>query len=228
MLSWYLCLSPVHSLLLVPALQKKKEAEELSVEVADLFRNVLRLHLKMNRTKRSRATRSSGTAADQLGSEAEDEMQEAAELTELDPVQLSYWIAHTFTVSDSFALQQLPCFSPQQRPYSLTYQLTLYTPGVAVLSFYPLCVVTQVTASALLLPCSSAALHRVSLSFCECTLLRNKGQLLSSAQALAAGCTSACSAAKDGSSVERLGFSKASRWHAYAANSLPDRLRAAS
>jgi hypothetical protein len=81
------------------------QAKQLAAEVADLFRNVLRLHLKMNRNKTSR--RSSGgrtglsptSTADQLSSEAEDESLEALELTESSPQQLSFWIAHVFSVS---------------------------------------------------------------------------------------------------------------------------------
>lgn len=76
------------------------QAKKLSSEVADLFRNVLRLHLKMNRSRtagRSRSSSSSSTP-ETLGSEAEDESLEAAELTESSPQQLSYWIAHAFTV----------------------------------------------------------------------------------------------------------------------------------
>lgn len=77
------------------------QAKTLSSEVADLFRNVLRLHLKMNRNRvpgREQSS-SSSTGAESLGSEAEDESLEAAELTELNPQQLSFWIAHAFTVS---------------------------------------------------------------------------------------------------------------------------------
>lgn len=77
------------------------QAKKLSSEVADLFRNVLRLHLKMNRNRLrglSRSSSSSSSTTEGLGSEAEDESLEAAELTELNPQQLSYWIAHALTV----------------------------------------------------------------------------------------------------------------------------------
>eukprot|EP00775_Hariotina_reticulata_P008862 gene8862-9041_t len=82
-----------------------EEATQLAAEVADLFRNVLRLHLKMNKNKTSRRSSSgrSGlsptSTADQLSSEAEDESLEALELTESSPQQLSFWIAHVFSES---------------------------------------------------------------------------------------------------------------------------------
>eukprot|EP00878_Enallax_costatus_P005223 GHUV01005489.1.p1 GENE.GHUV01005489.1~~GHUV01005489.1.p1 ORF type:complete len:347 (+),score=73.03 GHUV01005489.1:210-1250(+) len=80
---------------------ESEEATKLSSEVADLFRNVLRLHLKMNRNRSlsRRSSSSSSSTSEGLGSEAEDESLEAAELTESNPQQLSYWIAHAFTDS---------------------------------------------------------------------------------------------------------------------------------
>ncbi|WIA15556.1 hypothetical protein OEZ86_004158 [Tetradesmus obliquus] len=81
------------------------EAKALAAQVADLFRNVLRLHLKIARAKlRPGASRGSSAAAEPLNSEAEDEVIEAMELTESSPSQLSYWIAHAF--SDSRLTQQ--------------------------------------------------------------------------------------------------------------------------
>lgn len=100
------CLVPFHDYLQLvfrPMLHLLlPQAKKLSSEVADLFRNVLRLHLKMNRSRiagRSRSSSSSSSTPEGLGSEAEDESLEAAELTESSPQQLSYWIAHAFTVS---------------------------------------------------------------------------------------------------------------------------------
>lgn len=61
---------------------------------------MLRLHLKIARAKlRPGASRGSSAAAEPLNSEAEDEVIEAMELTESSPSQLSYWIAHAFSVS---------------------------------------------------------------------------------------------------------------------------------
>ncbi|KAF6266312.1 hypothetical protein COO60DRAFT_1456644 [Scenedesmus sp. NREL 46B-D3] len=81
------------------------EAKALAAQVADLFRNVLRLHLKMSKAKpRQGASRGSSASSEALNSDAEDEVLEAAELTELSPSQLSYWIAHAF--SDNRLTQQ--------------------------------------------------------------------------------------------------------------------------
>jgi uncharacterized membrane protein YgcG len=108
-------------------LQTKKLAEE----VAEMFRNVLRLHMKMTRNRTSKsATSSSGLGSSSsssssaggsssssggssgsaaagsgvLASESEDETLEAAELTDYSPRQLSFWIAHAFTVRCAVAV----------------------------------------------------------------------------------------------------------------------------
>lgn len=102
---------------------KLLQAKKLAEDVAELFRNVLRLHVKMARARTSKSGSSSsglrgsasmgssssasggsssgGPAAGQgssLASESEDETLEAAELTDYSPRQLSFWIAHAFTV----------------------------------------------------------------------------------------------------------------------------------
>lgn len=87
------------------------QAKKLADEVAELFRTVLRLHMKMARKRRSKSSSSSSgssssssaaglaaEAAGSLASESEDETIEAPELTDLNPQQLSFWIAHAFTV----------------------------------------------------------------------------------------------------------------------------------
>jgi hypothetical protein len=75
------------------------QAKELAAQVADLFRNVLRLHLKISKAKpRQGPTRGSSAASEALGSEAEDEIIEPPELAEYSPSELSYWIAHAFSV----------------------------------------------------------------------------------------------------------------------------------
>jgi hypothetical protein len=94
------------------------QAKKLGEEVADLFRNVLRLHMKMARNRTSKAgpgsgssglgsssssggsggSAAAGASGGALGSESEDETLEAAELTDYSPRQLSFWIAHAFTV----------------------------------------------------------------------------------------------------------------------------------
>lgn len=92
------------------------QAKKLGEEVAELFRNVLRLHMKMARNRTSKAGPGSGSSGSSsssssggssgsaaagsgaLASESEDETLEAAELTDYSPRQLSFWIAHAFTV----------------------------------------------------------------------------------------------------------------------------------
>jgi hypothetical protein len=86
------------------------QAKKLAEEVAELFRNVLRLHIKMARTRSSKSAASSSasgssgssgsaaTGSGALASESEEETLEAAELTDYGPRELSYWIAHAFTV----------------------------------------------------------------------------------------------------------------------------------
>jgi hypothetical protein len=91
------------------------QAKKLAEEVAELFRNVLKLHLKMARNRISKSAAGSGglgssssgssgssgaleAGSGSLGSESEDEILEASELTDYNPQQLSYWIAHAFTV----------------------------------------------------------------------------------------------------------------------------------
>lgn len=89
-----------------------EDAKKLADEVAELFRTVLRLHMKMARKRRSKSSSSSSgssssssaaglaaEAAGSLASESEDETIEAPELTDLNPQQLSFWIAHAFTDS---------------------------------------------------------------------------------------------------------------------------------
>lgn len=72
----------------------------LASEVAELFRNALHLHVKMRREKRSSSRLSSSIRypAEASTSEADDEVDEPPELTELTPCQLSYWIGHVFQV----------------------------------------------------------------------------------------------------------------------------------
>lgn len=89
------------------------QAKKLAEEVAELFRNVLRLHIKMARTRSSKSAASSSasgssgssgsaaTGSGALASESEEETLEAAELTDYGPRELSYWIAHAFTVGFS-------------------------------------------------------------------------------------------------------------------------------
>ena len=67
----------------------------LAKEVADLFRNTLRLNLKMVKAKAEKA----GRSASSLVSDSEDDPLEPEELTTLNPSQLSYWMAHVFAVS---------------------------------------------------------------------------------------------------------------------------------
>lgn len=107
----------------LPVCVSSVQAKKLGEEVAELFRNVLRLHMKMARNRTSKAGPRSGLGSDSssssssggsggsaaagsgaLASESEDETLEAAELTDYSPRQLSFWIAHAFTVRDSCAL----------------------------------------------------------------------------------------------------------------------------
>ncbi|KAF8057912.1 Lonrf1 [Scenedesmus sp. PABB004] len=80
------------------------EAKALAGEVGELFRNVLRLHVKVTKSRaaaRGAGARGPGAAAASAAesSDAEDESMEPLELTELGPRELSYWIAHAFTDS---------------------------------------------------------------------------------------------------------------------------------
>jgi hypothetical protein len=67
----------------------------LAKEVADLFRNTLRLNLKMAKAKAEKA----GGRISSLVSDSEDDPLEPEELTTLSPSELSYWMAHVFAVS---------------------------------------------------------------------------------------------------------------------------------
>jgi hypothetical protein len=112
----------------LPCLQTKKLAEE----VAELFRNVLRLHMRMARNRSSKSAASSGSSSTSsssaggssssggssgsaaagsgvMASESEDETLEAAELTDYSPRQLSFWIAHAFTVRSAVAVGGYGC-----------------------------------------------------------------------------------------------------------------------
>lgn len=72
-----------------------EEAKALATEVAEMFRNVLRLYRKMRKGPRGGA---SGAPMGVGGSmtEPEEEPEEPEELTEFNPTQLSYWIASVF------------------------------------------------------------------------------------------------------------------------------------
>jgi hypothetical protein len=92
-----------------------------------MFRNVLRLHLKISKAKpRQGANRGSTAASEPLNSEAEDEVVEAVELTESSPSQLSYWIAHAFSVRCECVIaagssgQQCLCVCARMLAYVLT------------------------------------------------------------------------------------------------------------
>lgn len=66
------------------------ETTALATEVADLYRNVLRMHIKMNKKQPP------GTEAKGGSDETLEELLEPEELTELPPPQLSYWLASVF------------------------------------------------------------------------------------------------------------------------------------
>lgn len=84
-----------------------EEVTALAKEVADLFRNTLRLNLKMVKAKAEKA----GRSASSLVSDSEDDPLEPEELTTLSPSQLSYWMAHVFAAfmpsQESRLLQQM-------------------------------------------------------------------------------------------------------------------------
>ncbi len=84
------------------------QAQKLKQEVAELFRNTLRLHQKMNRrqaqgsggSSSSRFGSAGGAAAAGSGAEVseEEEANEPEELTEFGPSKFSYFIANIFQV----------------------------------------------------------------------------------------------------------------------------------